>query len=78
MEPYLEMINHLTLDKGIPPLSYDKMPMWWVDPLMEKYMEELKERKKNADKQRAQDKKGGYSKPTMPKAPKIKSPKYPR
>ena len=46
---YLEVINILSIDKGIPPLSFEKMPFYWLEGYLEKYNEHIKQRIKDQD-----------------------------
>lgn len=82
MDDYLELINVLSLDKGIPPLSFEKMDFPWLEGYLKRYSEILKKRIKD---QEEETKKGNSFDPsskfykikkmTNMKPPKMKPPK---
>ena len=57
---YHMILNRLILDKGIPPLSFEKMPFFWLEGLLEDYSEELKSRKEDQEKYESKKSDGNF------------------
>lgn len=83
MGDYLETINVLSIDKGIPPLSFEKMPFYWLEGYLEKYHENIKQRMKEQESANpnAVDPSGKfreYKNMSNYKPPSFKPPKMPK
>ena len=81
LEGYFRIVNRLVLDKHLPPLSFENMPFFWFEGLLEDYLEEIKQRK--AEEESHKSKNGGsdagfmskirsWTTPSSYKTPKIK------
>lgn len=83
----MELINILSIDKGIPPLSFEKMDFFWLEPYLQRYSENLKKRISQQEEQESSGKqldpssrfnkiqKMANMKPPKMKSPNIKFPK---
>lgn len=60
MDGYFQAVNRLSLDKGIPPLSFEKMPFFWFVGYMEDYLEEIKLRKKEQQEYDSKNSDGNF------------------
>lgn len=61
MDDYLETINLISIDKGFSPMSFEKMPFYWLEGYLERYSEHIEQRIKEQNKA---DEKGKHVDPS--------------